>query len=185
MNPSEEIHFDGWTLQTATGELVNGATRIRLQVQPQQVLEELLARPGEMVTREQLIARLWPRGIVNFDLSLNNAVHRLRVALGDHADTPRYIETIPRRGYRFIGSVAAPQVPAAASELATEPNARPTMPAMSRGLWRLAAAALLLTVAGGTRAADAGSTQRALFGRAGERAQNDVKPGIRAISGSR
>ena len=115
MNPREEIHFDGWTLHTATGELAKGASRIRLQVQPQRILEELLARPGQLVTREHLVARLWPRGIVNFDLSLNNAVHRLRVALGDHAETPRYIETIPRRGYRFIGSVSPPRIHAPAS----------------------------------------------------------------------
>ena len=131
MNPREEIHFDGWTLHTATGELAKGASRIRLQVQPQQILEELLARPGQLVTREHLVAQLWPRGIVNFDLSLNNAVHRLRAALGDHAETPRYIETIPRRGYRFIGSVDAPRVHSTVS------SAR----------WRLAAASLLLIVA--------------------------------------
>ena len=147
MNPREEIHFDGWTLHTATGELANGATRIRLQVQPQQVLEELLARPGEMVTREQLIARLWPRGIVNFDLSLNNAVHRLRVALGDHADTPRYIETIPRRGYRFIGTVVVPESLAPASVPAAESAVSPAMAVATRARWRLVAAALLLIVA--------------------------------------
>lgn len=128
MNPREEVHFDGWTLHTATGELAKGTSRMRLQVQPQRILEELLARPGQLVTREHLVARLWPRGIVNFDLSLNNAVHRLRVALGDHAETPRYIETIPRRGYRFIGSVDVPRVPVTAQ-------------------WRLAAASLLLIVA--------------------------------------
>jgi DNA-binding winged helix-turn-helix (wHTH) protein/tetratricopeptide (TPR) repeat protein len=131
MNPCEEIHFDGWTLHKATGELAKGDARIRLQVQPQRILEELLARPGQLVTREHLVARLWPRGIVNFDLSLNNAVHRLRVALGDHAETPRYIETIPRRGYRFIGSVAAPKVRATTS----------------RARWRLPAVVLLLVVA--------------------------------------
>jgi len=147
MNPREEIHFDGWTLHTATGELANGARRIRLQVQPQQVLEELLARPGEMVTREQLIARLWPRGIVNFDLSLNNAVHRLRVALGDHADTPRYIETIPRRGYRFIGSVDMPPARAPAPVRAVESIERRAMPATWHSRWRLTAVALLLIVA--------------------------------------
>jgi len=131
MNPCEEIHFDGWTLHKATGELAKGDARIRLQVQPQRILEELLASPGQLVTREHLVARLWPRGIVNFDLSLNNAVHRLRVALGDHAETPRYIETIPRRGYRFIGTVAAPKVHATTS----------------RARWRLPAVVLLLVVA--------------------------------------
>jgi len=106
-----EIRFDGWTLYRQSGELVRNGTRIRLQVQPLQVLEALLEHPGEMVTREQLIARLWPRGVVDYDTALNSAVHRLRVALGDHADAPRCIETIPRRGYRFIGSIDAEPAP--------------------------------------------------------------------------
>jgi DNA-binding winged helix-turn-helix (wHTH) protein/Tfp pilus assembly protein PilF len=113
---SGDYHFDGWTLRSRSGELLRAGRRIRLQTQPQQILEELLARPGELVTRERLIERLWPEGIVDFDTALNSAVRRLRGALGDHADHPRYIETIPKRGYRFIGrngplpqsSVAAP-----------------------------------------------------------------------------
>jgi DNA-binding winged helix-turn-helix (wHTH) protein/tetratricopeptide (TPR) repeat protein len=89
-----------------TGELSRGATRIRLQGQPLEVLEALLERPGELVTREQLIERLWPAGVVvEFDTALNSAIRRLRTALEDHADHPRYIETIPRRGYRFIGQI--------------------------------------------------------------------------------
>lgn len=100
------IHFDGWTLLRSTGELTRGTTRVRLQGQPLQVLEALLAHPGELVTREQLMARLWPGGvIVDFDTALNSAIRRLRTALDDHADHPRYIETIPRRGYRFIGQI--------------------------------------------------------------------------------
>ncbi|HEY7378820.1 MAG TPA: winged helix-turn-helix domain-containing protein [Steroidobacteraceae bacterium] len=79
-----------------------------MQELPLQILDELLARPGELVTREQLIARLWPRRIVDFEGALNAAVRRLRVALGDEAETPRYIETIPRHGYRFIGTVLPP-----------------------------------------------------------------------------
>lgn len=122
MVSSLEIRFDGWTLCRQSGELVRNGTRIRLQVQPLQVLEALLERPGEMVTREQLIARLWPRGVVDYDTALNSAVHRLRVALGDHADAPRCIETIPRRGYRFIGSIdaePAPRVEASPKEVET------------------------------------------------------------------
>jgi DNA-binding winged helix-turn-helix (wHTH) protein/Tfp pilus assembly protein PilF len=141
MNPREEIRFDGWTLHTATGEITRGPVRIRLQVQPQQVLEALLARPGELVTREQLIGRLWPRGIVNFDLSLNNAVRRLRAALGDNAEAPRYIETIPRRGYRFIGRVELP--PGAVRDAVGVPA-----PAVAPGQsWRAVAAVLLLCMA--------------------------------------
>lgn len=83
-----------------------------------QVLQELILRAGEVVTREQLIALLWPKGVVDFDTGLNTAVRKLRSALGDTAETPRYIETLPRRGYRFVApldpdpdTVAAPPVP--------------------------------------------------------------------------
>ena len=103
MTASRVIRFDGWTLHSCTGELQRAGVRVRLQSQPLAVLEALLEQPGEMVSREELIARLWPRGIVDFDTALNSAVRRLRTALQDHADHPRYIETIPKRGYRFIG----------------------------------------------------------------------------------
>ena len=104
MESTRRHHFDGWTLQRASGELVNGSRRFRLQDQPLQILTALLASPGEVVSREQLIALLWPKGIVDFDIGLNSAVRKLRSALGDEADTPRYIETLPRKGYRFIGT---------------------------------------------------------------------------------
>ena len=111
------IRFDGWTLNLQSGELEQGATRVRLQEHPLQVLAALLHNPGELVTREELIARLWPRGVVDFDTGLNTAVRKLRLALGDTADTPRYVETLPRRGYRFIGTLeAAAPPPAAAAE---------------------------------------------------------------------
>lgn len=97
------IRFDGWTLNPQSGELGRGETRLRLPEQPLQILQALLERPGEVVPREQLIARLWPTGVVDFETGLNTAVRKLRIALGDMADTPRYIETLPRRGYRFIG----------------------------------------------------------------------------------
>lgn len=105
MNASLQVSFDGWLLNGSTGELRKGDLRVRLPVQSARVLEELVARPGELVTREWLIATLWPRGVVDYDTALNTIVHRLRVALGDRADQPKYIETIPRRGYRFIGLV--------------------------------------------------------------------------------
>jgi DNA-binding winged helix-turn-helix (wHTH) protein/tetratricopeptide (TPR) repeat protein len=108
LEPSGDYHFDGWTLRSRSGELLRAGRCIRLQAQPQQILEELLARSGELVTRERLIERLWPEGIVDFDTALNSSIRRLRGALGDHADYPRYIETIPKRGYRFIGRLDAP-----------------------------------------------------------------------------
>ena len=105
MSSPRTIGFDGWTLYLDLAELERDGHRVRLQDQPFQVLHELLSRPGELVTREQLIARLWPKGVVDFDLGLNSAVRKLRVALQDEADTPRYIQTVPRKGYRFIGAI--------------------------------------------------------------------------------
>jgi TolB-like protein/DNA-binding winged helix-turn-helix (wHTH) protein/tetratricopeptide (TPR) repeat protein len=86
-----------------SGEISRDGNTHRLQDQPLQILDELVQHPGEVVTREQLISRLWPTGVVEFDTGLNSAMRKLRIALGDDADTPRYIETIPRKGYRFIG----------------------------------------------------------------------------------
>jgi DNA-binding winged helix-turn-helix (wHTH) protein len=104
MSHAKEIRFDGWTLKCGSGDLVREGRTVRLRKQSQQVLEALLERPGEVVTREQLIARLWPRGVVDFEMGLNSAIGRLRRVLGDDAESPRYIETLPRRGYRFIGN---------------------------------------------------------------------------------
>ena len=86
-------------------ELVKGSARIRLQEQPFQILQLLLARPGSVVTRDELRDRLWPDGtFVDFEHSLNAAVKRLRAVLGDDARQPTFIETLPRRGYRWIGA---------------------------------------------------------------------------------
>src|SRR5882724_3739573 len=98
-----DIHFDCWSFRRQPRELLRDGVRVKLQDQPLHVLEELLNAPGELVTREHLIGRLWPKRIVEFDAALNAAVRRLRAALGDEAETPRYIETVPRKGYRFIG----------------------------------------------------------------------------------
>ena len=88
-----------------TRELMKGNARIRLQEQPFQILQLLLARAGAVITRDEMRERLWPNGtFVDFEHSLNAAVKRLRAALGDDAKAPRYIETLPRRGYRWIAS---------------------------------------------------------------------------------
>jgi len=80
--------------------------KIRLQGQPVQILALLLERPGEIVSREELQKKLWPADtFVDFEQGLNNATKRLRAALDDNAETPHFIETLPRRGYRFIGAV--------------------------------------------------------------------------------
>ena len=146
-----EIRFDGWTLHRSSGELVKGGVRVRLPAQPLLILEELLARPGEVVTREYLVARLWPRGVVEFDTALNSAVRRLRTALGDHAATPRYIETIPKRGYRFVGTMEPAPAETAATPVLRSPEAGAPP---RRPRWMVAAtvvlglATLLVVVAG-------------------------------------
>src|SRR5512146_2789037 len=97
------LHFGVFDLDLTSGELCKYGTRIRLQEQPFQILAMLLERPGEVVTREELRQRLWPADtFVDFNHGLNNAVNRLREVLGDSAEVPKFIETIPRRGYRLI-----------------------------------------------------------------------------------
>jgi TolB-like protein/DNA-binding winged helix-turn-helix (wHTH) protein/tetratricopeptide (TPR) repeat protein len=100
------LQFGAFEADLRTGELRKHGTRIKLQDQPFQVLAMLLERPGELVTREEIQKKLWPADtFVDFDHGLNTAVRRLRDALSDSADNPRWIETLPRRGYRFIGVV--------------------------------------------------------------------------------
>src|SRR5689334_4683515 len=102
------VVFDGWTLDRVTGDLWKEGARQRLPEQPLQILDELIAKRGELVTREQLITRLWLKGIVEFDTGLNSAMKKLRAALNDDPNQPRYIETLPRKGYRFICEVGIP-----------------------------------------------------------------------------
>src|SRR5215470_2674185 len=98
--------FDTFTLDVRTGELTQAGKRLHLREQPLQLLIALLEQPGELVTREALVNRLWPAGtFVDFDRGLNKAINQLRETLGDSAEQPRFIETLPRKGYRFIASV--------------------------------------------------------------------------------
>ena len=116
---SRKLHFDGWVLDPESGDLERNGTRLRLQEQPAQVLRELIAHAGSVVPREHLIALLWPKGVVDFDTGLNTVIRKLRSALGDTSDTPRYIETLPRRGYRFIGPLDPdPETPLAPTPVA-------------------------------------------------------------------
>jgi DNA-binding winged helix-turn-helix (wHTH) protein len=105
-----EIKFDDWTVRPDCGELTRNGRTQRLPQQPLRVLVELLAHPGEVVTRERLVQLLWPKGVVDFDNNLNSIVRKLRVALDDDSETPRYVETLPRIGYRFIGTVGSARV---------------------------------------------------------------------------
>jgi DNA-binding winged helix-turn-helix (wHTH) protein/tetratricopeptide (TPR) repeat protein len=104
--PSGRVRFATFEVDLRSGELHKQGIRIKLHDQPFQVLTMLLEHPGELVTREQLHQKLWPSDtFVDFDVGLNSAIKRLRDALGDSAEEPRYIETLPRRGYRFIARV--------------------------------------------------------------------------------
>ena len=97
------VAFGAFEVNVLTGELRKHGVRLALQEQPLRILAALLERPGEVVTREALCRKLWPLGtFVDFEHSLNAAVRRLRVTLGDEADPPRFVETVPRRGYRFL-----------------------------------------------------------------------------------
>ena len=110
--------FGPFEMNLQTGELRKSGLRLRLSGQPFQVLAVLVEHPGELVSREELHSKLWPADtFVDFDHGLNNAVARIREVLEDSSDTPRYIETIPRRGYRFI----APMVPPSPIQVASEP----------------------------------------------------------------
>src|ERR1700751_1949272 len=100
------FRFGVFEVDAATGELRKQGLRIRLQEQPAQILLMLLNRAGEVVSREEISRELWPPDtFVDFDQSLGTAVRKLRQALGDDAETPRYIETIPKHGFRFVAPV--------------------------------------------------------------------------------
>src|SRR6185503_1686820 len=101
------FRFGLFEADAANGTLMRNGVRVRIQDQPFRVLIFLLEQPGEIVTREQLRQRLWPEGTyVDFDGSLNVILKKLRAAVDDASDNPRFIETVPRRGYRFIAPVA-------------------------------------------------------------------------------
>src|SRR6266849_3492469 len=107
-NSSRIVRFGVFEVDLKAGELRRSGLRVKLQEQPLRVLTALLEHPGEVVTREELRSRLWPADtFVDFDHGLNAAVKRLRDALGDDSDSPRFVETVPRRGYRFIDQSVA------------------------------------------------------------------------------
>ena len=147
------IRFSTFELNLQTGELRQQGQKLKLQEQSFLVLAALLERPGEVVTREELRSKLWPVDtFVDFDHSLNAAIKRLRDALGESADTPIFIETLARRGYRFIAPVDGSLTPNTVGIApASEPSkshprhrVRPWMFAMASLV--IAAAAILLFV---------------------------------------
>src|SRR5260370_24482461 len=108
--PAAILCFGVFEVDVRSGELRKQGVRIKLQEQPFHVLTVLLQRPGEVVTREELRNQNWPPDtFVDFDNSLNTAINKLREALGDSADNSRFVETLPRRGYRFLVPVTRDQ----------------------------------------------------------------------------
>src|SRR5207247_11063348 len=148
------VRFRTFEVDVRAGELRKQGVRIKLQEQPFHVLAVLLQRPGEVVTREELRSENWSADtFVDFDNSLNTAINKLREALGDSADNPRFIETLPRRGYRFIAPVAGVD----GTTSGTTMSARAVAPTSGR---KIAVAAAIAVLAAGT----AGG----LLGRAGQ-----------------
>ena len=160
-SPSRIIRFSTFEINLHTGELRQRGQKVKLQEQPLQILAALLERPGEMVTREELRGKLWPADtFVDFDHSLNAAIKRLRDALGESAETPIFVETVARRGYRFIAPVvqdaatqseAQQELPTSGSVPADTPpstiaatGAESRTEASARKLWK---AAVLVAVA--------------------------------------
>src|SRR6201992_4297757 len=102
---SLSLKFGVFEADLRTGELTKHGRRVRLQEQPFQLLAMLLEKPGVLVTREELHVKLWPETTVDFDHGVNKAISKIREALGDSAENPRFVETVARRGYRFLADV--------------------------------------------------------------------------------
>src|ERR1700720_3452795 len=104
-NPAGRLRFGVFEVALRARALTKRGLRIRLQGQPFQVLAMLLQRPGELITREELSKELWSQTVVDFDHGINKAINKIRKALGDSAENPRFVETVGRRGYRFLADV--------------------------------------------------------------------------------
>ncbi len=166
------VRFGVFELDIRSGELRKSGARIRLQEQPLQILSLLLERPGEIVTREAICKKLWPDGtFVDFDHSLNAAVVRLREALDDSADNPRFIETVPRRGYRFIAPVQG------RADDSSAPSAARAASRSRRKLWWVAATVVMLLLSLALPIAlNVGGLRQRLF------ASTDSQPKIESIA---
>ena len=147
--PTHLVRFADFELDLRTGELRHNGDHTILQEKPFKILAALLERTGEMVTREELTHLLWPAGtFVDFNQGLNKAVNRLRETLDDSADHPRFIETLPKRGYRFIAPVATPPLSANALSSVShmESNRRPDSERPDPYQWKRVAAILVTVV---------------------------------------
>jgi TolB-like protein/DNA-binding winged helix-turn-helix (wHTH) protein/Tfp pilus assembly protein PilF len=123
------LRFGVFEIDLRTGELTKRGLRLRLQDQPFQVLAILLEKRGELVTRDELRNRIWGQTVVDFDHGVNKAINKIREALGDSAENPRFVETVARRGYRFLADVTPVETSQKGEpELAAEPAVRNTVP---------------------------------------------------------
>src|ERR1700733_5772910 len=148
---TREVRFGVYKVDLRSGELYKHGLRLKLQDQPFKILVLLLERPGDVVTREELRQKLWPADtFVDFDTSLNTAIKKLRDALCDSAEKPRYIETLPRRGYRFIAQVETGDLTPSATvheEPAVVPLPKPVPLAKRWRVFGVAAFVLMLVAA--------------------------------------
>jgi DNA-binding winged helix-turn-helix (wHTH) protein/tetratricopeptide (TPR) repeat protein len=141
------VRFGSFEADLQEGKLTKAGIRIRLQEQPFQILALLLERPGQLVTREEIRQKLWSRDtFVEFDDALNTAVRKLRAALNDSADNPRFLETVPRRGYRFVAPVAWAAEPRAVAPITSPVRQRPYL-----YFWLAAALIVAVAAVGGYR----------------------------------
>jgi DNA-binding winged helix-turn-helix (wHTH) protein len=154
--PLRRLGFGVFEVDLRDGQLTRRGLRLRLQEQPFQVLAMLLEKPGEVVTREELRSRLWPSTVVDFDHGLNKAISKIREVLGDSVEKPRFVETVARRGYRFLADVAvidtadgqrepAPDALASPRDTLTDAGALPKR-AVPPYAWRLFAFGLALVI---------------------------------------
>src|ERR1700730_3269291 len=145
--------FGVFEVDTRSGELRKNGVKVNLQEQPFQILQALLENPGELVTRDELRKRIWPKDtFVAFDHGLYSAMTKLREALGDTAENPRFVQTLPRRGYRLSAPVDAngassqPETPLAVSVMHIEssPEQAPSSAVKRRRLWGVASLILAI-----------------------------------------
>src|SRR6476659_1176258 len=136
------VRFGTFEADLQTGELRKDGVKLKFSGQPFQVLAILLERPGDVVTREELQKRLWPDTFVDVERNLNTAINKIREILGDSAENPRFIETLSRRGYRFIGEIESPPQTAVPVALDQAAHSRRTW-------WMIAAGVLAIAVLAG------------------------------------
>jgi TolB-like protein/DNA-binding winged helix-turn-helix (wHTH) protein/Tfp pilus assembly protein PilF len=172
---SRFVRFEGYQVDLQTGELRKNGTKVRLSGQPFQILALLLERPGELISREELRTKLWPDEVfVDFDHSLNAAVNKLREALCDSTNDVRFIETLPKRGYRFIGPIETRDKPATLQVALVPPAPRNRLNRLHITL-KYALALFVIVLAGLL-------TGLYVYSRRGRTPSNSVVPAVHSIA---